>query len=477
MQATFTDVVTDGDCPGSKIITRTWSLVDGCDNPAADQIQTITVRDNIAPTFDQDVPSNINLVSCDAIPAAVTLTATDNCSIATVVFNQAITNMVCAGTYTIVRTWTATDECQNGVTATQTINVIDNTAPTFDQATPAEISVSCDAVPTAAVLTASDSCGTATVVMTELITPSALCTSTYTIVRTWTATDLCLNPASVSQTINVSDSTGPFIIGDFDVKITVTCDAIPEAPELEFGDNCSTVGEAVYTTETSEVAANVYTITRTWVVTDACGNESTFIQYVFVTQTTDVITLPSEQTSNNINENLSLNALLPASATGGTWTNVNGVGGFDPVNGTFNPFEIAPADYLFSYIIIDGECPVRYDVTFIVGQVLDCDDIIVHNAFTPNNDSLNLNEYFSIENINDDCHLPNSVEIYNRWGVLVYEAENYDNNTVKFTGISEGRATVDKSAELPTGTYFYIIKYSTSTGDKVDKNGYLYLTR
>ena len=404
------------------------------------------------------------------------MTATDACSNATVTYNQAITNIVCAGTYTIIRTWTATDECQNGVTATQTINVIDNTAPTFDQATPAEISVSCDAVPTAAVLTASDSCGTATVVMTEVITPSTLCLSTYTIVRTWTATDLCLNPASVSQIINVSDTTGPFLVSELDVKVDVTCDAIPPVPTPDFGDNCSTY-TVVYSEETSVIVDNKYTITRTWTVTDACGNSETWDQHINVTLITDVITLPSVPTSNNINENLSLNALLPTGVTGGTWTNVNGVGGFDPVNGTFNPFEIAPADYLFSYIINDGVCPVSYDVTFIVGQVLDCDDVIVHNAFTPNNDALNLNEYFSIENINDECHLPNSVEIYNRWGVLVYEAENYDNNTVKFTGISEGRSTIDKSAELPTGTYFYIIRYSTSTGDKVDKNGYLYLTR
>jgi gliding motility-associated-like protein len=405
------------------------------------------------------------------------LTATDACSNATVTYNQAITNVVCAGTYTITRTWTATDTCGNATNASQTINVIDITPPTFSQATPIDVAVSCDAVPTAPVLSASDSCGTATVVMTEVTTPSTICPSTYTLVRTWTATDLCGNPASVSQTINVSDSTGPFIVGNFDTTLNATCDAIPLKPELEFGDNCSTFGAPVYTEVTSPVVANVYTITRTWLVTDACGNSSTFIQVVTVTQTTDVITLPSVQTSNDINENLSLNALLPAGVTNGTWTNVNGVGGFDSVNGTFNPFGITPADYLFSYIINNGSCRVRYDVTFIVGQVDPCGNVVVHNAITPNNDALNLNEFFYIENIEQACHLPNSVEIFNRWGVLVYEVKNYDNNTKKFVGISEGRATVNKSAELPTGTYFYVIKYATSGGTTVAKDGYLYLTR
>ena len=69
------------------------------------------------------------------------------------------------------------------------------------------------------------------------------------------------------------------------------------------------------------------------------------------------------------------------------------------------------------------------------------------------------------------------VEIYNRWGVLVYETKNYDNLGRRFEGISEGRATVNKSAELPTGTYFYIIEYTTTDGQTVNKDGYLYLTR
>jgi hypothetical protein len=61
--------------------------------------------------------------------------------------------------------------------------------------------------------------------------------------------------------------------------------------------------------------------------------------------------------------------------------------------------------------------------------------------------------------------------------VLVYEADNYDNNTKKFVGISEGRVTVDKNAELPTGTYFYIIQYNDGNGKVISESKYLYLTR
>ena len=85
---------------------------------------------------------------------------------------------------------------------------------------------------------------------------------------------------------------------------------------------------------------------------------------------------------------------------------------------------------------------------------------------------------FIIENIDiTECYPENTVEIYNRWGVKVYDAQNYNNTSVVFTGISEGRATVKQSAELPTGTYFYILKYKTLEGNYVTRNGYLYLSR
>ena len=104
------------------------------------------------------------------------------------------------------------------------------------------------------------------------------------------------------------------------------------------------------------------------------------------------------------------------------------------------------------------------------------DSILVHNAFSPNDDGLN--EFFNIENIeNTLCFPTNSVEIYNRWGVLVYETDQYDNYSRVFKGVSDGRITIDRAVELPTGTYFYIINYSTSKGEFLNKKGYVYLSK
>ena len=439
--------------------------------------QIITVSDTVAPVT-PEAPAAVTVACADDVPAMISLTATDNCNGAiTVQGVDAVTSQGdCPNSFTVTRTWTFTDACNNSSSVSQIITVSDTVAPLFDQVAPANVSASCDNIPAAAVLTATDNCGTATVSMSETVIQGN-CASNYQLVRTWTATDACGNNSAVSQTISVSDTTGPILVGELAPKIDVRCDAIPPVPTLDFTDNCSAVGVPVFTETTSTVVDNVYTITRTWVVSDACGNLSqTYTQHIFVTLVAEVITLPEVQTSNNIDENISLDAQLPAGVTGGTWTNVNNVGGFNAQNNTFNPFGIAPGDYLFSYTINTGSCPIRYDVTIIVGFVSPCENIIIHNAFTPNNDGLN--EYFNIENIDDTtCYPTNNVEIYNRWGVLVYETKNYDNNNRKFIGISEGRVTVDKNAELPSGTYFYIIQWTTSDGSTINKNGYLYLTR
>jgi gliding motility-associated-like protein len=114
------------------------------------------------------------------------------------------------------------------------------------------------------------------------------------------------------------------------------------------------------------------------------------------------------------------------------------------------------------------------------GVVLGCGSVLVHNAFSPNGDAKNTK--FVIENIDDRlCYPENTVEIYNRWGVLVYETKNYNNSSNYFDGTSEGRSTVTQSNGLPAGTYYYILSYTSFDNNGViqtnEQDGYLYLTR
>ncbi len=107
-----------------------------------------------------------------------------------------------------------------------------------------------------------------------------------------------------------------------------------------------------------------------------------------------------------------------------------------------------------------------------VTEIKGC-QVEVFNAVTPNNDGNN--DYFYIRGL--DCFPENSVEIFNRWGVEVFEAENYDNNLRAFKGYSEGRVNVNQSDALPNGTYYYILKYKEFNGTISTKTGFLYLTK
>ncbi len=86
-------------------------------------------------------------------------------------------------------------------------------------------------------------------------------------------------------------------------------------------------------------------------------------------------------------------------------------------------------------------------------------NITVYNAISPNGD--NKNPTFQIQYIDI---LPetknNKVMIFNRWGDVVFEVENYDNTNRVFRGL-------DNSGDaLPPGTYYYKIKFANGGSEK-----------
>jgi large repetitive protein len=236
----FTEARTDGVCPDTYTLTRTWTATDNCGNSIT-HVQVISVEDTTAPVWDQVMPVDIT-VECDGVPAApAVVTALDNCdSDVTVVFGEVRTDGACEDTYTLTRTWTATDNCGNSITHVQVISVEDTTAPVWDQVMPADITVECDGVPEApAVVTASDNCDPDVLVeFTEVRTDGA-CPDTYTLTRTWTATDNCGNSITHVQLISVEDTTAPVWDQVMPVDITVECDGVPAAPAVvTASDNC-----------------------------------------------------------------------------------------------------------------------------------------------------------------------------------------------------------------------------------------------
>ncbi|OUR94317.1 hypothetical protein A9Q87_01330 [Flavobacteriales bacterium 34_180_T64] len=77
----------------------------------------------------------------------------------------------CGDTYTITRTWTATDECGNTTSADQIITVVDTTAPTLD-IVPANITVECTDDESSAsngVATGFDTCGDVVITQSDVV--------------------------------------------------------------------------------------------------------------------------------------------------------------------------------------------------------------------------------------------------------------------------------------------------------------------
>jgi len=207
--ATVTFTETKGNSGGcGSAIVRTWTATDACGNKAI-HTQTITVEDHIAPVFTGTLPGNIT-VNCDQVPAAATVTASDNCGSPEVLFNEVKTAGSCANEYILTRTWTATDICGNAITHTQIIRVEDKTPPVFVGTLPRDIKVGCDAIPAAPVLTATDNCGSATVVFSEVRTVGTCEENGFIITRTWIATDACGNTTIHQQVITV-ENTSPAI--------------------------------------------------------------------------------------------------------------------------------------------------------------------------------------------------------------------------------------------------------------------------
>ncbi|MRG44417.1 T9SS type B sorting domain-containing protein [Chitinophaga sp. SYP-B3965] len=283
---------TNGACTNSYTLTRTWLVRDECGNDTT-ITQVINVQDTVAPRFDLVAPADTT-VDCNSVPTQPTISATDNCSATgniSVTMNEVRTNGACANTYTLTRTWTATDECGNDTTITQVINVRDTTAPIFDAVAPADTTVNCDAVPTQPTINATDNCsatGNITVTMNEVRTNGA-CANSYILTRTWTATDECGNDTTITQVINVRDTTAPIFAAVAPADTTVNCDAVPTQPTINATDNCSATGNITVTmneVRTNGTCANTYILTRTWTATDECGNDTTITQVIHVQDTT-----------------------------------------------------------------------------------------------------------------------------------------------------------------------------------------------
>ncbi|UBZ12899.1 gliding motility-associated C-terminal domain-containing protein [Flagellimonas marinaquae] len=103
----------------------------------------------------------------------------------------------------------------------------------------------------------------------------------------------------------------------------------------------------------------------------------------------------------------------------------------------------------------------------------DEEEVDVVNVITPNGDGVH--DVLEIRGLSN--YPNNTVRIYNRWGVMVFQTKSYNTNGNVFDGTSQGRVTVDQDNKLPVGTYFYVIDYQDNGGSTKQLTGYIYINR
>src|SRR2546428_5474529 len=131
---------------------------------------------------------------------------------------------------------TATDHCGNSSTASQTINVVDTTAPSIS-ALPGPARIGTRLTSRHDTPTYTDLCDPKpTLTFADVTTPGA-CPQAKSVTRTWTATDHCGNSSTASQTINVVDTPAPSI-STLPGPTTIECPATPSFATPTATDAC-----------------------------------------------------------------------------------------------------------------------------------------------------------------------------------------------------------------------------------------------
>ncbi len=316
-----------GSCP--LIITRTYTITDECGN-VVNINHIINIDDNTSPVVTGSL-TTADVEGCnatDAPPAATTVAELEALPGSISITDACTANGSLAVSHTdagsgscpliITRTYTVTDACGNFVNILQTINV-DDTQPPVVTGTLDPVTVEgCDAgAAPAAVASVSaleglsggisitDACSSdAMLSVSHSDVPSGTCPLVIT--RTYTVTDACGNSTDIVHTINIEDSTPPVIAGSLTPLMVEGCDAgaAPAAVTTVAGLEALTGGisvtdgctpDASLTVSHSDLAVGIYpvVITRTYTVTDACGNSATVEQVINIVDiTSPVLTCP-----------------------------------------------------------------------------------------------------------------------------------------------------------------------------------------
>ena len=301
----FVSEVSDGGtCP--EIITRTYSVSDDCGN-SINVTHEITVSDIILPTA--TAPADVTVECIGDVPVVdveLILDEADNCSIPVVTFVSDVSDgLTCPET--IIRAYAVTDDCGNILNVTHFITVNDITNPTASN--PAPVVVECigdvPAIDIEVVIDEADNCTVPNVTFVSDISDG---TCPETITRTYAVADACGNTINVEQTITVNDITNPTASNP--APISVSCASDVPAPDptvvIDEADNCTLPTVAFVSDISNGEVCNNEIITRTYSVTDECGNSINVTQTILIEVTMPFVSAgPDQKVCNGVPVTLS----------------------------------------------------------------------------------------------------------------------------------------------------------------------------
>ena len=206
---------------------------------------------------------------------------------------------------------------------TQVIDVKDVTDPTFSFV-PETVELECDVWDLEEYLKEGsfglefeDDCGTPELESTQWkLLRQSVCSAEKSFIWTFTLTDACGNSIHATHVVNVVDTTDPEIIFDPEIPEVFNCVDDVVWPEISAEDLCSSAsvnwdGEPTIIPTTVD---NNYTLTRSAIATDACGNTVTQTYSIAVIdaqppQFIDLLTDVTIQCDNTAAIDLALSAL------------------------------------------------------------------------------------------------------------------------------------------------------------------------
>ena len=132
--------------------------------------------------------------------------------------------------------------------------------------------------------------------------------------------------------------------------------------------------------------------------------------------------------------------------------------GLDSINSP-NPIATPGASTLYLVTVTNS---FMCSSTNTVMVNVDCDTIIIPDGFSPDDDGVN--DILVIEGI--EKFPGNSLSVFNRWGNIIYEKDNYDNT---WDAVAIRKGIIIGEGKVPSGTYFFVL--NLGEGEKV-RSGY-----